>query len=307
MKRKISISMISAMMLGGPLLNMDLAHAEDETEDPVTLEDVVNQEVGELEFSFVGAKEVESAPNSPISTKLEGLDTDEPVVRFIWDREDESSDEVFELTLSEIDPVEVEAFNKEDEGTKTHEATVLAEFETTEDDSYYQNTEMYLIDGEDGIELLQPNYAGNVEEDQQDVYMNLIESTPDTSNLEALDEAVIEWGETLEQDYGRYYPGFEEEFSHAGTDLDTMLENAVIDDEPVNLKESDEYEIIAIYSGTVEEESMIRDITYIMTIVDETPVVLVTEQMEDASEIHYTETENTDLQGIYYDWLEKNQ
>lgn len=307
MKKKFAISMVSTMMLGGPLLNMDLAHAEDETEDPVTLEDVVNQEVSELEFSFVGAKEVESVPNSPISTKLEGLDTDEPVVRFVWDREDESLDEVYDLTVSEIELTEIEAFNKEDEGTTTYESNILAEFETSEEDEYYFNKEMYLIDGEEGIELLQPNYAGNVEEGQEDVYMNLVASSPDTSNLEALDEAVIEWGETLEQDYGRYYPGFEEEFSHAGTDLDTMLENAVIDDEAVNLKESDEYEIIAIYSGTVEEESMIRDITYIMTIVDETPVVLVTEQMEDASEIHYTETENTDLQGIYYDWLEKNQ
>ncbi|HJE19892.1 MAG TPA: DUF4767 domain-containing protein [Aliicoccus persicus] len=334
MKKKFSISMISMMVLGGSLFNMNLAEAqEEEVEDEVTedevvveeeeeveedevdedvvwLDDIVRNNVSEVEFTFVGAEDATSNPNSPIATKLEGLDTDEPVVRFIWDREDESLDEVFEVNVSEVDPVEIETFNTEDEGTTTFESNIIAEF-VPEDDTYYANTELYIVDGENGVELLQPNYAGNVEENQQDVYMNLVQVAQgedgENANIEALDEAVIEWGNTLDQSYERYYPGNEEEFSHAGTDLDTMLENAVIDGTPVNLSESGNTEIVAVYSATVEEESMMRDITYIMTLIDDAPVILVTEQMEDASEIHYTGTDNTDLQAIYNDWVEQNQ
>lgn len=317
------------MVLGGSLFSMNLAEAQDEevddeatedevveeaedevAEDAIWLDDIVSNNVREVEFTFVGAEDATSNPNSPIATKLEGLDTDEPVVRFIWDREDESLDEVFEVNVSEVDPVEIEAFNTEDEGTTTFESNIIAEF-APEDDTYYANTELYLVDGENGVELLQPNYAGNVEENQQNVYMNLVQATQGDSseneNLEALDEAVTEWGNTLDQPYERYYPGNEEEFSHAGTDLDTMLENAVIDGTPVNLIESSNTEIVAVYSATVEEESMMRDITYIMTRIDDAPVILVTEQMEDASEIHYTGTDNTDLQAIYNDWVEQNQ
>ena len=57
----------------------------------------------------------------------------------------------------------------------------------------------------------------------------------------------------------------------------------------------------------VEEGEMMRDITYIVTLIDDVPVIFVTEQMEDASEIHYTETDNTDLQAIFNDWVEQNQ
>lgn len=329
MKKKFSISMISTMVLGGSLFSMNLAEAQDEevddeatedevveeaedevAEDAIWLDDIVSNNVSEVEFTFVGAEDATSNPNSPIATKLEGLDTDEPVVRFIWDREDESLDEVFEVNVSEVDPVEIEAFNTEDEGTTTFESNIIAEF-VPEDDTYYANTELYLVDGENGVELLQPNYAGNVEENQQDVYMNLVQVAQgedgENANIEALDEAVIEWGNTLDPSYERYYPGNEEEFSHAGTDLDTMLENAVIDGTPVNLIESSNTEIVAVYSATVEEESMMRDITYIMTRIDDAPVILVTEQMEDASEIHYTGTDNTDLQAIYNDWVEQNQ
>ncbi|MFC3901236.1 DUF4767 domain-containing protein [Aliicoccus persicus] len=335
MKKRFSIRMISMMVLGGSLFNMNLAEAqEEEVEDEVTedevvveeeeeveedevyedvvwLDDIVRNNVSEVEFTFVGAEDATSNPNSPIATKLEGLDTDEPVVRLIWDREDESLDEVFEVNVSEVDPVEIEAFNTEDEGTTTYESNIIAEF-VPEDDTYYANTELYLVDGENGVELLQPNYAGNVEEDQQDVYMNLVQANQDdedgeNTNLEALDEAVIEWGNSLEQPYERYYPGNEDKFSHAGTDLDTMLENAVIDGTPVNLNESGNTEIVAVYSATVEEESMMRDITYIMTRIDDAPVILVTEQMEDASEIHYTGTDNEELQAIFSDWVEQNQ
>ncbi len=323
------------MVLGGSLFSMNLAEAqEEEVEDEVTedevveeeeeevaedeveedvvwLDDIVRNNVSELEFTFVGAEDATTNPNSPIATKLEGLDTDEPVVRFIWDREDESLDEVFEVNVSEVDPVEIEAFNTEDEGTTTYESNIIAEF-VPEDDTYYANTELYLVDGENGVELLQPNYAGNVEEDQQDVYMNLVQANQDdedgeNTNLEALDEAIIEWGNTLDQSYERYYPGNVENFSHAGTDLNTMLENAVIDGTPVNLNESGNTEIVAVYSATVEEESMMRDITYVMTLIDDAPVILVTEQMEDASEIHYTGTDNEDLQAIFNDWVEQNQ
>lgn len=102
------------------------------------------------------------------------------------------------------------------------------------------------------------------------------------------------------------FVGAEEVASAPNSPIATKLEG-LDTDEPVNLKESEDIEIIAVYSATVEDESMARDITYIMTIIDETPVALVTEQMEDASEIHYTETENTDLQALYNEWLDGNQ
>ena len=288
----------------------EVVEEEESAEEAVWLDDIVSNNVSEIEFTFVGAEDAASNPNSPIATKLVGLDTDEPVVRFIWDREDENLDEVFEVNVSEVEPVEIEAFNTDDEGTTTYETNIIAEF-VPEDDTYYANTELYLIDGENGVELLQPNYAGNVEDDQQDVYMNLVQTTQgddgENANLEALDEAIIEWGNTLDQSYERYYPGNVENFSHAGTDLNTMLENAVIDGTPVNLNESGNTEIVAVYSATVEEESMMRDITYVMTLIDDAPVILVTEQMEDASEIHYTGTDNEDLQAIFNDWVEQNQ
>ncbi|WP_282920794.1 DUF4767 domain-containing protein [Ignavigranum ruoffiae] len=239
-------------------------------------------------------------PNFPIQVSLEQLDTDQPQIRMVWNLDDASKDEVMPIEIEEIEPTEVPVLPD----GESYQSTIAITIPDPPRD-YYQGT-IYLTDlaSMGGVQMLIPNYAGNVEESQQGYYQVLSEVIPDNSadlNIADLDQAMAVWQENMGQEYIRYYP--QDDQAVVNSFSQEVLTHMAFEGEPIDLNNAEGYRLHAIYStiGT-DSYNQVGPITYVMVDVEGTPQVWVSQDSQRNETFNFKLTENVDIKDVFGQW-----
>ncbi|MGY4105424.1 DUF4767 domain-containing protein [Ignavigranum ruoffiae] len=239
-------------------------------------------------------------PNFPIQVSLEQLDSDQPQIRMVWNLDDASKDEVMPIEIEEIEPTEVPVLPD----GENYQSTIAITIPDPPRD-YYQGT-IYLTDlaSMGGVQMLIPNYAGNVEESQQGYYQVLSEVIPDNSadlNIADLDQAMAVWQENMGQEYIRYYP--QDDQAVVNSFSQEVLTHMAFEGESIDLNNAEGYRLYAIYStvGT-DSYNQVGPITYVMVDVEGTPQVWVSLDSQRNETFNFKLTENVDIKDVFGQW-----
>lgn len=265
------------------------------------MEDILKDEDGKIVFynPELGG-EYRELPNFPIQVSIEALKSDQPQIRMIWNLDDPSRDVVMPIEVKEIEPTAVPVLPDGEEYQANIEITIKEPVE-----EYYQG-KIYLTDlaSMGGIQLLLPNYAGNVEESQKEYYQVLTETSDQDQadlNIEDLDQAMKEWQANMGQEYSRFYPQSDQ--TSANSFSQEVLNNMIFEGQSIDLTKDDTYQLQAIYStiGT-ESYNQVGPITYLMVVNDGNPQVWVSEDSQRKDVFDFKLTENAEIRDVFGQW-----